>query len=246
MPTAADWIDVWERARAVSAPFRPLALLQHAERDGAAGLDALARLSIGERDRRLLALRETLFGGAIECVATCPACGERLELSFASGDIREPAATSVGDLELEAAGYRVTCRAPNSLDLAAVAHCPDVATAHARLFERCVVAVRRDTEPLAAEALPEPVRVAVDDALAAHDPAAVITLAVTCPGCGHAWAPLFDVATHLWEELERWVLQLTHNVHVLASAYGWREQDVLAMSALRRARYLQLAAGLGA
>ena len=36
---------------------------------------------------------------------------------------------------------------------------------------------------------------------------------------------------------------LLHEVHRLASAYGWSETDVLAMSAMRRGVYLELARG---
>jgi hypothetical protein len=34
-----------------------------------------------------------------------------------------------------------------------------------------------------------------------------------------------------------------HQVHELATAYSWTEETVLALSAARRARYLELVAG---
>jgi hypothetical protein len=34
---------------------------------------------------------------------------------------------------------------------------------------------------------------------------------------------------------------MLYDVHALASAYGWREADVLAMSPMRRQVYLELA-----
>jgi hypothetical protein len=33
---------------------------------------------------------------------------------------------------------------------------------------------------------------------------------------------------------------MVREVHRMASAYGWREADILAMSAFRRQRYLEL------
>src|SRR5580658_4185864 len=43
--------------------------------------DALAALTIGERDARLLALRQALWGPEMVAVATCPACRERIEMT---------------------------------------------------------------------------------------------------------------------------------------------------------------------
>ncbi len=42
--------------------------------------DALPDLPIGERNRRLLSLRETTFGGDLDAQATCPDCRRRMSL----------------------------------------------------------------------------------------------------------------------------------------------------------------------
>ena len=78
--------EAWEASLRRPPVVRPLTLLQMAEPE--APLDQLARLGIGERDRRLLDLREKLAGPRFDSVATCPGCGERSEFSFDSRDFR--------------------------------------------------------------------------------------------------------------------------------------------------------------
>jgi hypothetical protein len=41
-------------------------------------------------------------------------------------------------------------------------------------------------------------------------------------------------------ELNAAATRLLHDVHTLASAYGWSEGDILAMSEARRARYVAM------
>jgi hypothetical protein len=48
----------------------------------------------------------------------------------------------------------------------------------------------------------------------------------------------FDIVTFLWREIENLAGHLLRDVHTLASAYGWRESDILALSAARRDFYL--------
>jgi hypothetical protein len=62
-----------------------------------------------------------------------------------------------------------------------------------------------------------------------------------CPVCGHAGQTLFDIAGYLWEEIRTQAQRLLHEVHALARAYGWREGDILALSAARRRAYLEMA-----
>ena len=92
-------------------------------------MEAMAELSVGERDARLLTLREQLFGRQLSSVTVCPRCRQRLELAFDVADIRQPlpaqAAGSMAELTLAMDGYRVQFRLPNSADLSSVAEVAD-------------------------------------------------------------------------------------------------------------------------
>lgn len=74
----------------------------------------------------------------------------------------------------------------------------------------------------------------------AADPQASLTFDLLCAACGHAWPEPFDIGRFLWAELEDWAMRTMRDVHALASAYGWREDEVLSLSPTRRAVYLSM------
>ena len=88
--------------------------------------------------------------------------------------------------------------------------------------------------------VPDPVVEAVQTAMAEADPLADLQLALTCPACGHAWRSPFDPAAFFWGEIEAWLPRVLREVHLLASAYGWSEREILGMDAWRRSQYLRL------
>ena len=75
------------------------------------------------------------------------------------------------------------------------------------------------------------------------DPQANVELALRCTACEREWPVVFDIVAYLWDEISAWSRQIIHEVHRLASAYGWSEREVLAMGAARRAVYLEMADG---
>jgi predicted DNA-binding transcriptional regulator AlpA len=78
--------------------------------------------------------------------------------------------------------------------------------------------------------------------MAAADPLADIRLGLICPACGHAWQVLFDIVTFFWSEIDAWARRTLREVHALARAYGWREAEILALTARRRQHYLEILA----
>ncbi len=73
---AFELLRVWEQGLTLTPVQRALALLAAACPD--TSTDALAGLSIGQRDACLLTLREWAFGPQLISLATCPACNERV------------------------------------------------------------------------------------------------------------------------------------------------------------------------
>lgn len=233
-------LAVWEQGANVPVITRSLGLLALAWPDRS--VDDWARAGVGERDEHLLRLREALFGDRFEALADCPQCGERVELTFSASDVRVPvAATEIRTdaIDVSADGFLVQCRVPNSLDLLESSQCP----AHEqrmRLMRRCVVSVRRDGADVAPENLPETVVGVMAERLAQADPQSSVDLSLTCPACRHQWLMTFDIVSWLWGEIEDWAQRLFLDIHALASAYGWSEHDILAMTPRRRRHYLDL------
>jgi hypothetical protein len=223
---------VWEEGLHSPPAARPLALLGGLAPDR--DPEELDRLSVGRRDFELLGLREAAFGGRIEAVADCPGCGELLELSFDVSELDPGPAAESGSHVLAALGFEVRFRLPATADLVAVAGEAEVADAREALLARCVL-----DPPL--ESLPKPAREAVVRRMAEVDPFANVELELACPACGEAGSVAFDIASFLWTQLDAAARRALEDVHVLASAYGWREEDVLALGPERRRAYLELA-----
>jgi hypothetical protein len=237
--SASELLEAWERSAVEPPVRRGLALLAA----GSPGetTEQLARLSVGERDARLLRLRAAVFGPRLSGLANCPACGETVESDFTTESLAgAEERTRPESMALSAEGFEVRIRLPNTLDLEAAAHEPGPGGAKSRLLERCVVSAERSGQPVGATSLPPQVVHALSDAMEEADPQADIELALACPSCGHRWSAPFDIGSFFWAELNSWAGRTLREVHLLASAYGWTETEVLALSPWRRQAYLQM------
>jgi hypothetical protein len=234
--TAPEMLEVWERGLAESPLRRSLMLLSASAGEP---IEVVARLSAGQRDARLLSLREWAFGPHLAAVTNCPRCGERLEMDFRISDVRvEAEAEPLESWPLEVAGYELRYRAPNGMDLLAIAGQRDRAEARRQLLGRCLSNIAREGAPVTVERLPDEVIAAAVERMAQADPQADVRLALNCPQCGHQWEAGFDIGPFFWSEIHAWARRVLLEVHALASAYGWREMDILTMSPWRRQFYL--------
>jgi hypothetical protein len=245
--TAAELVSAWEQSLGQPLVHQALALLSIAEPQSSS--DQLAQLSIGERDARLLALRERLFGPTLTSLTECPDCRQGVELTFNVAAVKvapERAVPGDSSLAVSLDGYHVQFRLPNSVDLSTIDMTTDPDRARETLLHRCIASVRRadtdqeDDASLAAAVLPETVVRAIAERMSEVDAQAEAALAVCCPDCGHRWEAVFDIAAYLAEEVHNFVGRLLREVDVLARAYGWRESDILAMTPIRRRAYIGL------
>ncbi|HEV2737525.1 MAG TPA: hypothetical protein VGU66_03005 [Candidatus Elarobacter sp.] len=236
MPSERALLDAWEIGLEQGPVERGLTLLAVASPGDDPG--ALAALSIGERDRRLLALREAALGPRMTGLVGCPRCGEQLELELTTRDLRIAPPRDAA-LTLRGDDHELQLRLPDSRDLLAVAAL-DASAAPAALLERCLVLARVGGEPASADRLSPDLVAEAGRRLADADPQTDVRFALACPACGCDWSAPFDIVAFLWAEIETWANRLLGDVHVLASAYGWSEPDVLAVSPARRRSYLQM------
>ena len=241
--SAAQLLDAWEQGLSEPTYRRALPLLAAAFPDSS--IDAVAELSVGERDRRLLILREWIFGSQLASVTNCSACNERLEWTVNAADLYVEQPSELGTpaeaLSVEADRYRVTFRVPNTADLAAPAECADITTAHSSLLERCVLTAQFNGSEKPPGELPDEIITAIAKRMAEADPQADLKFDLICPACGGNWQAVFDIESFFWSEIHAWAQRILSEVHVLASAYGWREMDILNLSPWRRQFYLGLA-----
>ena len=231
--TAAELIQVWENGRERPPVMQALLLLAAAFPQEP--LQTLAELPVGQRDRRMLELRRWLFGPRLESVVVCPQCGERLELTFDVSQIQVPAFPQApGSWELEHAGFYLRFRLLNSQDLLAAQQAGGPDAGRRAMLDGCLLEARHGDRPQRADELPEEVQTALTRRLAELDPQAEVNIPVTCPACEHRWLALFDIVTFLWQEINAWALRTLEEVHTLARAYAWSEDEILALSPWRR------------
>ena len=175
---------------------------------------------------------------------TCPACGERMEFTLDAGELAtqlEPVARAE-PAEWTEDGRRYRLRPVTTEDLLATLAAPDPDAAQALLLDRCVEQIQdHDLErlvvPAARSGYP---RGAVDRFGELHADAE-LRCAIECPACSTRHVHDFDIARFLWREVPAAARRLLAEMHALAAAYGWSQQDILRLSPLRRAAYLQLA-----
>jgi hypothetical protein len=239
--SASELLAVWDRGLGQPLAGRAVLLLAAACPD--MSLDALAQLSLGQRDARLLELRQWLFGTQLVSVAVCAQCRERLELTFDVADIRTAEMPASSGSVLQTDGYEVRFRVPNSDDLIAIAVTQDIDAMRQLLLARCTLDVRCNGAEQSVEQLPAQIVDALTQSMARADPQADVQLQVTCPACGGTCLATFDIASFLWSEITDWAQRLLREIHAIASAYGWREADIVAMSAQRRQLYVDMIGG---
>jgi hypothetical protein len=237
-PAPDQLLDAWDAGCALPPMERTLPLLRAAgEPDG----DGPLELSLGERERLLVALRERLFGQVLSARASCPACAVALELTVSTSDLL--AAASVPERPcVRAGGFVVRCRPLRPADLVDAGATGSAGAARELLVSRAVLTAEHKGQPVPPAALPTEVVAAVAAALAEADPLADIELPVCCDACGAVWSSPLDIGSYLWQEVDAWARRLLGEVHTLARAYGWSEQQVLGLSVRRRRRYLELVA----
>jgi len=237
--SASELLAEWEHGLGQSLVQRALGLLAAVYPEATAA--DLLGLTIGHRDAHLLALRERLFGPELSGVAVCPHCDGQIDLSLDGAGMRSAfTPESAAEIEFSAAGYQLQFRQPNSEDLIEVLNPVDPDTAREALLERCLLSAHLEGDPVAAHSLPDEVLEAVSERMSLADPLADIQLAIVCPSCGHGWKAPFDIVSFIWHEIESLAARLMREVHTLASAYGWHEKDILALSQVRRQFYLAL------
>ncbi|MEQ8651706.1 MAG: hypothetical protein RIC87_04515 [Kiloniellales bacterium] len=228
-------LELWESGRGRHPLDRALLLADLAGSEIGQQLapERLSELPLGMINRRLLRLRQSLFGAGLTSMVRCPACQETIEVSLQLADLLAvPERDETRALRLEEQGH--VFRPPSLKDLAALLTVPERDDGGLALLRLCCL----DGEPEAetAAALLEP----VGRAMEVLDPLADLDIRLTCGACGAASSATLDIGRFLWAEIETEAKTLLREVDAIARVYGWGEAEILALSPARRRSYLDL------
>jgi len=230
-------LGVWGAGRADPAA-RPLLMLAAAHPE--LPVAELAELPVGRCNVLLLRDRRLTFGDRLDGDATCPGCDERLEVTMPLAELTAGPDVPAEGATVRAAGVEVRFRLPVHADLLAAQVTGDAAAAARVLLGRCVLTAERDGVPVPVADLPAEVVDALDTALADRDPHADLRLSTECASCGRGFELAIDPGGLYWAELAEHARRLLHDIHRLATAYGWSEQEILMIDPARREAYLEL------
>lgn len=229
-------MSTWEAALAQPVATRTATLVA-VLREGAD--DPLA-LDVGTREHDALRLAARVAGAALDAETICAQCGERMEICVPLAALQF---VPTGIAEVRDGAWQIGLRVPDTRDVLAALDFPAGEASEAALFSRCVTSARYNGEARTATDLPAALRAQCEARLDALAPLANLTLDLVCPACGAADAVPLDAGAFVFERMRHWVEDQLDDIARLCRAYGWREADVLAMSAWRRSFYLARAEG---
>ena len=229
-PCGEDDLALAEGPRAPVAAALGLLARLAARVDGVAQDWAL--LCVTDFEFLLLKLREMLLGDHVSSHVACPACAERVEISFRiteyTAHIRTKAVPQVkaaaqeGWLELEGAKFRLPQVA-------------DVLAAQAERNSGQALQLRCLAPGLGAK-----MRRRLEGVIARLAPQVTGEVGGACPSCGELLAAWFDVPGFVLTELRRMAAGIYAEVHLLAAHYHWSEAAILALPGARRRGYAEL------
>jgi hypothetical protein len=226
----SDVVAIWEKGSTLHPLDRGLLLLAAALPE--VSFDSLADWPLGRRNRELLALHTNWFGNGLSARASCSSCDEQMEFELDCSQLiapesfgREPKVVFLGE----------TYRVPTSRDLAfGLADGSDASHAAVRLLESCRLG-SHDPVTWSENSI-----AALGELMAQADPDAETRISFRCFVCGHEQEDVLDITAFLWAKVVAHARRLLREVHTLASAYGWSEEQVLSLGAARRRFYLEM------
>jgi len=229
--TSAEMLSFWETGSRLSPLDRSVLAAQL----GGVPASQAADLPLGERNRAVARLYSEHFGRELKGFTQCTGCGEKLEFDF---DLRQ--VTDAPALEARALVNvgRWKFRLPTSRALALALNSGEEASAGQRLLEQCLAECDDAVLGWSEEEM-----AVIEEKLAEADALAEILIDFKCPECGAGFEDALDLGSFLWSEIEASARQLFDDIHLLASAYGWTEDEVLRLSAARREAYVRRVLG---
>jgi hypothetical protein len=242
-----EMLTAWERSRELREQEAALALLALGWPERS--INEFATLPLGERNALLLELRAVTLGQHMEGFAICPACGVDLEFTLDARELAEGVRAQAPGQPEEIAGY--TMRPANTLDLLAGSAAENEEQARSILLARTLGVKNaelnsqdefdpgvRTHQWLGSQ--PESVTAVLFERFEQMNASAEIRVQLHCAQCKSCPSLDLDIGRFFLREIASSARRLLTDIHELASAYGWSEQSILAMSAVRRAAYLEM------
>lgn len=193
-------------------------------------------LPVGDVDLIIVWDRRERHGDTMIAEGRCGRCLEPVDVRFSLAAFaahHRPRSTRraapIGDGWFALHSGAAVFRLPTARDVLAVGTSPDP---RANLLARCL------SEPVPAAAAR-----AVESAMARLAPTLRAAVSGTCPECGDAFELEVDARELCITELRRDAIAVYDDVNLIATAYGWGQDEILDLPSARRRRYAGTIAG---
>jgi hypothetical protein len=231
-----DWLARLAHPAAPAAMHQLLARCLDAPGAVEARLELVRSLTLEERDWLLLVLHQRSFGHDILAEVGCPSCGEANEIRFAARDaIATPRTVAWTRLQLPG-GASAVVRSPTAGDheyFTALGPLSRDEQQHEALARLVVF----DDAASSLDDLDAEARQLLARAIDAASPDTT-ELDLRCHACGDGFQVPFDPGSFVLEEVNAHARTLLDDVHTLALAYHWSEDDIFRLPIDRRLAYL--------
>lgn len=193
------------------------------------------QLAVCDCDRLFAAIYLKYFGEWVESTVTCSDCNKAFELSFPLRDLMANLAGGAADkadgpdeegIYVLRDGRRF--RLPTADDQHSVMGL-GAEESVAALLARCVVEGDATKDP-------DLLQTAMDEVGGVLD----LDLDAACPECGTAQAVRFDIQAYLLRALSYERRFLSHEVHRIATSYGWGYEEILNLTREDRRTFARL------
>lgn len=238
--TAPELINVWERSLPQPLIDKSILLLRVASSKN--DEDPLM-LSVGQRNLKLLQLREWMFGSRLLNTAICTCCGQKVEWENNVNDLKqqdEEIKNSHQHYRFLKDEFSIIFRLPVNSDMLQLNAGNSVVENELLLLRGCMLEIKKNNQVCSVEDIPIHILNELEEYMSKQDAQADIQFKLTCPNCSKEWETGFDIQHYLWVEINAWAKNLLQEVYVLAKHFGWSENDILMMSPQRRQLYLQM------
>jgi hypothetical protein len=233
-----ELLELWEQGYALNSLERAIQMVCASKNLSS---EQARELPIGQRDATLLDMRSHHFGDLCVCTDACQHCSSVVEFEFSIASLLH----QVNDqrrtrFSFEKDAFCINVRLPTTGDIEHVLNnCLEKDQLETALFRQCILSSTEHGKTISPDELPEEISQSVLTAMGEAQDLADIQFQLTCNQCDYQWSAPFDIARFFWEEIDRHVRRLLHEVHRIASAYGWSDQQILSLSPQRRTFYLE-------
>ena len=209
--------------------------------DNIAGIQAepsvINRLCVADRQYLMLQIASMLEGDLFWMSSACSSCKSDFDICVRRSDLPvKEAGQGYPFATIKLDGAEITCRIPVGKDQEKIERLSDDDALHL-LLEHCVEAVNDNApEKGFVDSLTQADISRIEDVLEDISPSVATRLLTRCPEC--------DAEQVI--ELDPYALPVTETdnfyqeIHTLAMAYHWSEQDILSLPRSRRRTYLDL------